>query len=284
VLTDADRDPAWAPRDRPPRDPHDTWITDTFRLGPTRPCGHCGSPVRQAWWKGARPELLLYVEGPHDPAGVHPHWLAWWWNDRRPLQDRIARHDTEHLARGDLLFLMHPCEDPAYRPAPTAPPPNRKASPRMTTFGTPAPPGEGVKNDELVGHLLLITVTEKKTGVVTSNGPADVVVADVVELDTGAEHIGNFLFGRVLFGQLAAGVTYLGRIEKGVQQPGKSAPWIFTTAHEDPAAVQTAQQYLAYKASSAPAPAAAPAAPPAPSFPPAQAAAPATAAAPPWAQ
>lgn len=247
-------DGAWPPRSLVARDPDGPWITATYRLGPSHPCQHCGRAVRQAWWKGGRPEVVLDLEGPLDPAGVHFHWLAWWWDDRRPLQDRVAGYDGEHLARGDLLFVMHPCEDPAYRPLPAGPAqPTREAPPHMTTFGTPATPGEGVKNDELMGHLLLIAVTEKKTGVVTTNGPADVVVADVVELDTGAEHPGNFLFGRVLFGQLSAGVTYLGRIEKGVQQPGKSAPWIFTSAHEDAAAVLTAQQYLAYKAAQTPA-------------------------------
>lgn len=288
MLTDADRDPRWAPRRRRERDPLGAWVTDTYQIGPAHACGHCGRPVRQAWWKGARPDCVLYVEHVVDPAGVSQRWPAWWWNDRRPLQDRIAPHDPDHLARGDLLFVMHPCELPAHRPTAHPPaPPTRKAPPHMSTpqFGTPAPPGEGARNEDLMGHLLLITVTEKKTGLITSNGPADVVVADVVELDTGAEHAGNFLFGKVLFGQLSVGVTYLGRLEKGAAQPGKSAPWIFATAHEDPAAVQSATQYLAYKASqvaAAPAPVpAAPAVPPAPAFPPAATAAPA--AAPPWA-
>lgn len=284
MLLDADRDPRWAARQRRPRDPHAAWVTDTYRLGPAHACEHCGRSIRQAWWKGARPECVLDVEGPIDPAGVSQRWMAWWWDDRRPLADRIDTHDSEHLARGDLLFVMHPCELPAHRPTAQPPaPPIRRAPPHMSTpqFGTPAPPGEGARNDDLVGHLLLITVTEKKTGLATSAGVADVVVADVVELDTGNEHPGNFLFGKVLFGQLSVGVTYLGKIEKGTAQPGKSAPWVFTTLHEDPAAFQSATQYLAYKASQvAAAPAPVPAAAPAPAFPPAATAA---AAAPPWA-
>jgi hypothetical protein len=152
------------------------------------------------------------------------------------------------------------------------------------TFGTARPPGEGASNADLQGKLLLITVTEKKVGFATNAGVTDVVVADVVDLTGGEEHPDNFLFGKVLFGQFEVGVTYLGTIGKGVAKPGQSAPWLFTGAETDPAAVATAQQYLAYKATqaSAAAPAAAPA-PAAPAASPFGGGAPAAGGAAPWA-
>ena len=263
------------------RDPDGDWVARYTRGGvlrAARPCRRCGQSVRLAVTDG----IPLHVEPlPLPAAGVRSSWPAFWWHDTWGLTDRVPVGDDRRTAAGELLYVLHPCD----HPTPTAPP-TRERETRVTapTFGTPRPPGDGVKNEDLQGKLLLIKVTEKKTGVATSSGAADVVVADIADLTGGEEHLGNFLFGKVLFGQFEVGVTYLGYIGKGVAQPGKSAPWLFTGAETDPAAVAQATQYLNYKASQAPAPAPTPApaaAPAASPFPPAAAAAPAAAA--PWA-
>jgi len=242
------------------------------RLGIPRPCRWgCGQNTRQAWEKG-RIEIVIDVDGPIPPEQVSHEWPALWWHPRRGWSSR----SKNSIADGRLLFVMHPCESRAYRPTVTDAPSTEK-EPRMTapTFGTPGTPGEGVGNDELMGKLLLITVTEKRLGIVTTAGVTDCLATDIVDLESGAVHTDNLLFGKVLFGQLKPGTTYLGRIGKGVAQPGKSAPWLFTGAEEDPAAVATATQYLTYKAANTGAPAPAPATP---AFVP-----PADAATPPWA-
>jgi hypothetical protein len=267
-------DPDWEPR---PHTPPDLSEAQTAlhgdRLGAPRPCRTCGRPIRQAAEKGRRScNLVLDVEGPYDPPTVpYPQVHGIWWHHRHGLSDRIPRGDQRHQAEGAHLFVLHT------HPKPPAPP--TEGTPRTMTapFGTARPPGDGVKNEDLEGKLLLLKVTEKRLGVVTTSGAADVVVADVTDLESGEEHPGNFLFGKVLFGQLETGTTYLGRIGKGVAQPGKSAPWLWTDA-ADADSVAKANQYLAWKAQqnpaspSTPAPAATPAAAPA-----------ATAAAPPWA-
>lgn len=245
-------------------------------LGPVRPCRKCGLPTRQAH-HGGRVTYQVDVEGPHDPR-CPDHRTASWWSPRWGHTSRVRGDDERHLAEGNELFVLHVDHCPAESITSDASP--TKGTPRMTApqFGTPGTPGEGVGNEQLQGKLLLITVNEKRIGVVTSAGATDCLATDIVDLETGEEHTDNLLFGKVLFGQLKPGTTYLGRIGKGVAQPGKSAPWLFTGAEGDPAAVATATQYLAYKAGQQPA-----AAPATPAFvPPAATLAPA-AAAPPWA-
>lgn len=132
-------------------------------------------------------------------------------------------------------------------------------------YDTPRPPGDGIKLDEVTGHALFIEVTGKRIEMPTANGPADALVAHVVDLDTGQVFDDTLLFGRALNSQLAVGGKYAGRIIKGQAQAGKNAPWTFV---DDPQvypradAYQASRQAAAYQAPQAPpAPPAAPANP-----------------------
>lgn len=238
-----------------------------YVMGGIRPCRDCTKPVRPSVVAMA---LRVPIEPWPVPADTVPPQLwahAWHWDNHRTGW-------SEHHGRTCTTptYLAHFCGE--NQPA--------REGDSMTQFGTPKPPGDHVSADELQGHPLLIKVTEIVRGMVTSNGTADAVRCEVVVLDTGAKHDDALLFGKVLVTQFEAGVTYLGSIGKGVAQPGKSAPWLFTDGQGDPAALQLATGYLAHVASTGPA--AAPAA--APAFVPPQAApaaAPAAAGAPPWA-
>jgi hypothetical protein len=68
----------------------------------------------------------------------------------------------------------------------------------MTSFAAPASPSGGVKPADLNGHLLLISPTEYKSGIVTSMGEAEAIECDVVDLDTNEEHVSVLFFNIAL--------------------------------------------------------------------------------------
>jgi hypothetical protein len=130
---------------------------------------------------------------------------------------------------------------------------------------------------ELIGALVLIKVTDYRTGLPTVHGEKDAVACDVHVLDGrhGGEVFDNaLLFQGALIGSLkpaVGGQPVLARVGQGVAKPGQNAPFVLNPFTEQDAAIAgpywaayQAKQFQAPAAAPAPAPAAAPAAPPAP--------------------
>jgi hypothetical protein len=97
-------------------------------------------------------------------------------------------------------------------------------------------------NKEALGELVAIKVEKVERDFKTSAGVSDVVRAKTVIVVNekkpakSESHDDVLVFGKVLLGALSefAGKGWVvGRLEKGEAQPGKSAPYILTTADDD---------------------------------------------------
>jgi hypothetical protein len=113
-------------------------------------------------------------------------------------------------------------------------------------FSKPATPS-GLKLDDLHGSLLVINPLRVETGVTTSFGSKDAVVADVHVID--GDHAGDvfrntMIWPAVLQGQLRSSIggnPVLGRLGKGsVIKSGQSAPWVLADATEQDEELATA--------------------------------------------
>ena len=126
-----------------------------------------------------------------------------------------------------------------------------------TTFAPLGQGGETLKPADVIGHLLIITPKEYRTGILTSFGEAEAIECDVVDLDTGTAYHSALFFNVALRASLRSniGSTVLSRMGQGIAKPGKSAPYILIDATSDVEAVAKATAYLA-SAGSAPAPSA----------------------------
>lgn len=104
-------------------------------------------------------------------------------------------------------------------------------------FDTPGS-GELFRNEEHVGELVVVKVLGTEDGVVTENGVADCIRADVTVINrdgsVGGEYLDTLLFGKVIYGQLKrkAGRTVLGVFigEPGVKRNGKNVPYTLDPA------------------------------------------------------
>ena len=118
----------------------------------------------------------------------------------------------------------------------------------MTAFAAPASnDGANVKPADLLGHLLIISPVEYKTGIQTSLGETDAIEVNIVDLDTSEEHNSVLFFNVALKSALKPniGKQVLARMGQGTAKPGKSAPWVLVTATDDPAAVAKATSFIA---------------------------------------
>ena len=134
----------------------------------------------------------------------------------------------------------------------------------MTAFAAPASnDGANVKPADLLGHLLIISPVEYKTGIQTSLGETDAIEVNIVDLDTSEEHNSVLFFNVALKSALKPniGKQVLAKIGQGVAKPGTSATWILVNATDDPVAVAKATSFIAggfaAAGASAPTPAAA---------------------------
>ena len=117
-------------------------------------------------------------------------------------------------------------------------------------FAAPAPPGAGIKWEDLNGRLLLIEPTAVKTEIKTAFGESDAVVADIAILDgdtKGDTYPEALVFPKVLQGQLKSklGEKVLGRLGQGQAKPGQSAPWLLEEATPDD--YEVGVRYLDYR-------------------------------------
>lgn len=106
--------------------------------------------------------------------------------------------------------------------------------------------GDKLDLDQLAGRLLLIYPKEHKTGVVTTFGEKDILVADIVVLDgptAGEELHDAFVFPGYMIGQLKGYIgnpnPALGRVAKGQGKPGQQAPWVLADFTDQDAAIAT---------------------------------------------
>lgn len=104
-------------------------------------------------------------------------------------------------------------------------------------FDTPGS-GELFRNEDHVGELLVVKVLGTEEGVVTENGTADCIRADVTSIGNdgtaGEEYLDTLLFGRVIYAQLKrkVGRTVLGVFsgEPGVKRNGKNVAYTLDPA------------------------------------------------------
>lgn len=100
------------------------------------------------------------------------------------------------------------------------------------SFAQPAAPTSDVKIADYVGHLLLIYPRDLRTGIVTVNGAADAINADVVILTDQSgprAETGVLIFQKMLIGTLKGSIgadPVLGRLARGTARPGQSAPYV----------------------------------------------------------
>ncbi|MFF4412137.1 hypothetical protein ACFYY8_06360 [Streptosporangium sp. NPDC001559] len=138
-------------------------------------------------------------------------------------------------------------------------------------FAQPAAPSSDFKISDYPGHLLLIYPRELRSGIVTVNGAADAISADLVLLTDPSgprTESGVLIFQKVLIGSLKSSIgkdPVLGRLGRGVAKPGQTAPYILEQYTDADATYAT--QYLqsvggnpfpqaaAFQAPAAPAPA-----------------------------
>ncbi|MBG0830534.1 hypothetical protein HS041_22490 [Planomonospora sp. ID67723] len=115
-------------------------------------------------------------------------------------------------------------------------------------FAQPSAPGSDFKVSDYVGHLFLIYPRELRQGIVTSNGPADAISADLVLLtdpNGPRAETGVLIFQKMLIGSLKGKIgadPVLGRLARGVAKPGQTAPYVLNPFDDNDAAYAT--QYL----------------------------------------
>lgn len=127
--------------------------------------------------------------------------------------------------------LFAPSDPPATVPGPAQPTPlgDRTMSYDLNIEPAPETGGDKFTNADHEGELIVLAV--KGTGKDTfDNGETEFIIADITVVDganAGEQYEDAWVFGRVIFGQLKrkVGRTFVGRINKGQAQKGKSAPW-----------------------------------------------------------
>ena len=106
-------------------------------------------------------------------------------------------------------------------------------------FQQPSAGGDKIPFADLVGSLALFWVREHRTGIITTFGEKDAVVADAHILDgpqAGTVYDNALIFQGALIGSLkpaAGGDPVLARIGQGTAKPGQNPPFIlnpFTAA------------------------------------------------------
>ncbi|ADD43860.1 hypothetical protein [Stackebrandtia nassauensis] len=109
-----------------------------------------------------------------------------------------------------------------------------------------APPSEGIKPADLLGHLVIARPLRYEPEVTTIHGVKDAVAVDVADVDTGEIYTECLWFNGVIVGRLRRhlGEIVLGHIIEGTPRPGQKPPLLFNYANEDAAAVARGQAFL----------------------------------------
>lgn len=174
-------------------------------------------------------------------------------------QPAAAANPFQQAAPAAQPAAAAPVAQPAFQ-APAAQPATQDAfaspgqdAPAGDPFGAPSGGGEHNLTDYL-GELVLVTPTEWIESMPTKKGPTSAMRVDFVVLtgpSQGLEASDALVFQVVLKKDLKniqrKGIPMLlGRMAKGEERNGNSAPWLFVEATEDDKVL--ARQWLAHKA------------------------------------
>lgn len=113
-------------------------------------------------------------------------------------------------------------------------------------FQQPSAGGDKIPFAELIGSLALFWVREHRTGIMTTFGEKDAIVADAHILDgpqTGTVYDNALIFQGALIGSLkpaVGGDPVLARIGQGTAKPGQNPPFVLNPFTSADAATATA--------------------------------------------
>lgn len=115
----------------------------------------------------------------------------------------------------------------------------------MSAFAAPAA-AEGIKWDDLHGHLLVIEPEEHVTGIPTTFGDKDAIRANVHDISESTTFEDTLIFPSAMVGSLKrrVGEKVLAVLSQGVAKPGQKPPWILVDATGEAEAVKAATAYL----------------------------------------
>ncbi len=106
---------------------------------------------------------------------------------------------------------------------------------KFDTLGEPsAGDGERVSLRDLEGSVVVMIAEEYVASLETANGVTDCVKCKIHDITSSKTYDDQLIFARVIVNGLKEkiGTPVLGIVSKGKAKPGKSSPWILTTATE----------------------------------------------------
>ena len=106
---------------------------------------------------------------------------------------------------------------------------------QFQTLGEPsAGDGERVSLRDLEGSVVVMIAEEYIASLETANGVTDCVKCKIHDITSSKTYEDQLIFARVIVNGLKdkIGSPVLGVVSKGTAKPGKSSPWILTTATE----------------------------------------------------
>jgi hypothetical protein len=106
---------------------------------------------------------------------------------------------------------------------------------QFQTLGEPsAGDGERVSLRDLEGSVVVMIAEEYIASLETANGVTDCVKCKIHDITSSKTYEDQLIFARVIVNGLKdkIGSPVLGVVSKGAAKPGKSSPWVLTTATE----------------------------------------------------
>ncbi len=94
--------------------------------------------------------------------------------------------------------------------------------------------GERIALRDLEGSVVVMVAAEYVASIDTQNGTTDAVRVTIHDISGSKTYEDQLIFARVIVNGLKekVGTPVLGIVSKGKAKPGKSSPWILTTATE----------------------------------------------------
>ena len=94
--------------------------------------------------------------------------------------------------------------------------------------------GERIALRELEGSVVVRVAEEYVASIDTQNGTTDAIRVTIHDITSSKTYKDQLVFSRVIVNGLKykIGAPVLGVVSKGAAKPGKSSPWVLTTATE----------------------------------------------------
>lgn len=94
--------------------------------------------------------------------------------------------------------------------------------------------GERIALRELEGSVVVMVAEEYVASIDTQNGATDAIRVTIHDITGSKTYKDQLVFARVIVNGLKdkIGAPVLGVVSKGAAKPGKSSPWVLTTATE----------------------------------------------------